>query len=394
MEDTIAAQLEEVKQLIMLFQSFRPARMIQLQLLVRRPDSVCDILVYHRQVPLMTNDFTDTTIFQHQGIVSVLYRQFPEPHFFIMGFPEAVHNALESYYLAQVLQRLRATVTRHAALAARSPRPYPAYYEDIRNRRFVSMTSVLPIPRPQVTVPVVPFQAVQRPPMTRRPAEAANIAVLQQTLEEVQKIIAIQKQRGTPQTVRPIPVRAPAPSTVGPTPHSSTPPSRLQQHYSSTPEPEAYLAQNPFCTECNKFHSPLNINDFGPNDDQILETARQQSMEELRVQSDKFASDLLQSANEPPVRRRRVAAAARRASSPLSSPPPSSGLVRSPSFHRSLEPSPEPRFQPIQNETPGSSLEITSPASPTPSFTNRMGNLTVQVTETGRMVYSGREPQQ
>jgi hypothetical protein len=103
------SQLEEVKQLIMLFQSFRQARMMQLQLLVCRPDSVCDILVYHRQVPLMTNDFTDTTIFQHQGIVSALYRQFPEPHFFITGFPEAVHNALESFYLAQVLQRLSDT---------------------------------------------------------------------------------------------------------------------------------------------------------------------------------------------------------------------------------------------------------------------------------------------
>jgi hypothetical protein len=153
------------------------------------------------------------------------------------------------------------------------------------------------------------------------------------------------------------------------------------------------LANNPFCTECNKFHPPLNINDFGPTNEQILEAARQQSMEELRVQADKFASDLLQSANEPPVRRRRVAAAARRVS-PLSSPPSSSRQVRSPSFHRSLEPSPEPRSQPIQNETPGSSLDITSPASPTPSFTNRMGSLTVQVTESGRVVYNRKESQQ
>jgi hypothetical protein len=208
MEDTIAAQLEEVKQLIMLFQSFRQARMMQLQLLVRRPDSVCDILVYHRQVPLMTNDFQDVSIFNHQGIISAIYRQFPEPHFFIMGFPEAVHNALESFYLAQVLQRLSAAVTRHAALAARSPRPYPAYNDDIRNRRFESMTSVTPVPRPQVTVPVVPFQTVQRPPMTMRPTEAASIAILQQTLDEVQKIISIQKQRSTHSLVRPMAIRA------------------------------------------------------------------------------------------------------------------------------------------------------------------------------------------
>jgi hypothetical protein len=191
-----------------------------------------------------------------------------------------------------------------------------------------------------------------------------------------------------------MPIRAPAPSPIqlGPTPPSSTPPSRLQQHYSSTPEPAAYLAPNPFCTECNTFHPPLNTNDFGPNDQQILEAARRKSMEDLRVQADKFASDLLQSTNEPPVRRRRVAAAARRAS-PHSSPPSSSRPARSPSFHRSLEPSPEPRSQPIQNETPGSSLDITSPASPTPSFTNRMGSLTVQVSELGRVVYNREESQ-
>jgi hypothetical protein len=161
MEDTVWAQFEEVKQLIMLFQSFKQTRMMQLELLVRRPDNVCDILVYHRQIPLMTNDFQDVTIFQHQGIVSALYRQFPEPHFFITGFPEAVHNALESFYLAQVLQRLSAAVRRHAALAARTPRPYPAYYNDIRNRRFEPAVSVTPVPKPQVEVPAVPFQSIQ-----------------------------------------------------------------------------------------------------------------------------------------------------------------------------------------------------------------------------------------
>jgi hypothetical protein len=86
--------------------------------------------------------------------------------------------------------------------------------------------------------------------------------------------------------VRPIPIRAPAPSTVGPTPTSNTPPSRLQQHFTSTPEPAAYSVPNPFCTECNSFHSLLNINDFGPTDQEMLDSARRASMEELRVQAD------------------------------------------------------------------------------------------------------------
>jgi hypothetical protein len=133
-----------------------------------------------------------------------------------------------------------------------------------------------PVPTPRVAVPVVPFQPVHRPPVTTQTTEAASIDLLRQTLDEVQKIVALQKQRRQLQMVRPMPVRAHAPSTVGPTPHPPPPPSRLQQHFCSSPEPEAYLAHNPFCTECEKFHPPLNTNDFGPTNDQLIEAARQQ----------------------------------------------------------------------------------------------------------------------
>jgi hypothetical protein len=116
-------------------------------------------------------------------------------------------------------------------------------------------------------------------------------------------------------------------------------------------------------------------------------------MEDLRVQADKFASDLLQSATEPPVRRRRVASAARRAS-PYLSPASVAHPSRTPSLHQSLEPSPEPRTRPVQHETPGSSLDITSPASPTPSFTDRMGQLTVQLTNNRHVVHHHEEHRQ
>jgi hypothetical protein len=137
---------------------------------------------------------------------------------------------------------------------------------------------------------------------------------------------------------------------------------------------------------CNTFHSPLNVNDYGPNDQELLETARRESMEDLRVQADAFASDLLQSANARPARKRRATLAARRAS-PSSSPLSSSRPARSPSLHRSLEPSPEPRTLPVQHETPESSLNVPSPASRTPFFTNRMGQLTVRLTDQRRVVY-------
>jgi hypothetical protein len=131
MDDTTWIQLETVKLLIMLFESCKRSRMMQLEVVARRPDSICNVIVYHRQIPLMPSDCQDISIFAHQGIVSAIHRTFPEPHFFITGFIEAIHNSLESYYLTQVHQRLGEAVRRHAVLAARSPRPYPAYYDEI-----------------------------------------------------------------------------------------------------------------------------------------------------------------------------------------------------------------------------------------------------------------------
>jgi hypothetical protein len=58
MDDTTWIQLEAVKQLIMLFESFKSSRMMQMEVVARRPDSVGNVLVYHRQVPLMPNDFS------------------------------------------------------------------------------------------------------------------------------------------------------------------------------------------------------------------------------------------------------------------------------------------------------------------------------------------------
>jgi hypothetical protein len=86
-----------------------------------------------------------------------------------------------------------------------------------------------------------------------------------------------------------------------------------------------------------------------------------------------------------------VVSTARHASPPVSPPPASSDsrFERSSSFHRSLEPSPdpEPRPAPTQNESPGSSLPPSAPASPTPSFTDRMAYLTVQLADKRRVIY-------
>jgi hypothetical protein len=65
MDETTWIQLETVKQLIMLFESCKSSRMMQLEVVVLRPDGVCDVLVHHRQVPLMSDNFRDISIFAH-----------------------------------------------------------------------------------------------------------------------------------------------------------------------------------------------------------------------------------------------------------------------------------------------------------------------------------------
>jgi hypothetical protein len=252
MDETAWVQLEMVKQLIMLFESFKNSKMMQLEVVARRPDGICDVLVYHRKIPLMPNALQDISIFAHQGIVSAIYRTFPEPHYFVTGFLEAIHNTLEAYYSAQVHRKLGEAVRRHAILASRSPRTYPSYFDDVRNRRFEVLRPVLPVP-PVSRPPMNTFQPIHRPPVTIRFTQTKNIEALQQTLDEVKKILLIQQRRATTSTAIPIPVRAPAPSTQGPPPQASTPPSRLQQHFSSTPEPAAYTVPNPFCTGATSF---------------------------------------------------------------------------------------------------------------------------------------------
>jgi hypothetical protein len=146
MDETTLVQLQTVKQLITLMESFKHSRMMQLEVVARRPDSICDVIVYHRNIPLMISECTDISIFQHQGIVSATHQTFLEPHFFVTGFIEAIHNSLEAFYLSQVHKRLGEAVHRHAVLASRSPRPYPAYYDDVRNRHFAATRPVLPVP--------------------------------------------------------------------------------------------------------------------------------------------------------------------------------------------------------------------------------------------------------
>jgi hypothetical protein len=145
MDEQSWIQLDMVKQLIMLFESFKDSRMMTLDVIARRSDGICDVAVYHRHVPLLPNDSKDLSIFAHQGIVAAIFRPFPEAHFFVTGYLEAIHNCLETYYLAQVHQRLGQAVRRHAVLASRTPRPYPASYDDVRNRHFEPVHPVLPI---------------------------------------------------------------------------------------------------------------------------------------------------------------------------------------------------------------------------------------------------------
>jgi hypothetical protein len=81
-DDANWVQLDLVKQVIILFKSFRNTMMVPLEVLAKRPDNICEVIVHVRQVPLMANNFKDISIFAHEAIVATYYRVFPEPHFF------------------------------------------------------------------------------------------------------------------------------------------------------------------------------------------------------------------------------------------------------------------------------------------------------------------------
>jgi hypothetical protein len=321
MDPATLAQLEMIQQLLLLIIAFHTSRMMPIEVICTRPDGVCEVLVYHRDIPLMSDEFRETSIFHHQGVVSAVFRALPEPHFLVCGFLDAIHNALEAFYLVQVHARLGQAVLQFLRVAFHTPGPFPDTYRGMTCRTFTTdrpFQSTCTQSMPSATQSTL----IQKPSI--RPRPTPTLESLQQTLAKVQELARLQKLRRQASTVGSSPVRAPVPPTGSPT----------------------------------------------PTMDQLIEAARQQGLQELRIHADQFATDLLQS--------RPVASAA-----PLPSPSLSPSTA---SYHSSLEPSPEPHFEPVRHETPGSSPPTSSPASPTPSYTERMLPLTVRLQDQHRIV--------
>jgi hypothetical protein len=186
MDEQAWVQIDMINQLIMLFESSRGSRMMEFDVIVRRPDGICDAAVYHRQVPLLSNDSKDISIFAHQGIVTAMFRPFPEPHFYVIGYLEAIHHCLEAHYLQQVHLRFGEAIRRHAVLAHRTPKPYPAVYDDVRNRRFDPVQPVLQVPPAPRHIRTV-FRPIAPAPVTITVSQNRNMDMLQRNLDEVNK---------------------------------------------------------------------------------------------------------------------------------------------------------------------------------------------------------------
>jgi hypothetical protein len=216
-------------------------------------------------------------------------------------------------------------------------------------------------------------------PTTARPVAASGqstIETLQATVLKIEELLRRQRLRHTVQAT--IPVRPTLPPTVGPAPCPSA----------------------AACSDCRDPQISIDDTDRPPRSlpSQPTETTCRPALERLRARVDQFAAALYQSAPELPACRRPVVSATGQASPTVSSrsaSPTASASSSAPrselghSFHRSLEPSPEPDLRPMPTENPSSGFfpQVSRPASPTPSFTDKMGYLTVQLADRRRVIY-------
>jgi hypothetical protein len=309
MDPATLAQLEVVQQLILLITAFTNSRLMPFQVLLQRPDGICDVLIHHRDIPLLNSNCADVSIFQHHGIVSALFGHRPEPHFLVMGYLEAIHNALETFYLVQVHAMLTQVVNRFIRFAASTPGPCPAAYHDARRRPYLPMRPVRPVLAHHPSSIPMPTSIVQPLPGPSHPAVPPRLSTMetfQATVIKIEELLQRQRSRQTART--PTPVRPTLPPTVEPTSPVSVASSRPHTLH---------------CANCEQAQAPLTTDHPRLTALESLERSRRPALETLRAQSDEFATALYQSAPEPPTRRRRVVSTARQAS-PTVSPPPAS----------------------------------------------------------------------
>jgi hypothetical protein len=105
---------------------------------------------------------------------------------------EAIHNALETFYLVQVHAMLTQVVNRFIRLAASTPGPYPATYHDARRLPSLPMRPVRPVSahhQSYIPMPASILQPFPRPSHPAVPSRLSTMDTLQATVIKIEELL-------------------------------------------------------------------------------------------------------------------------------------------------------------------------------------------------------------
>jgi hypothetical protein len=186
-----------------------------LEVLVQRPDGIVDVLLYLREIPFMTSDWSDKTLFEHPGIVHTVLVPYPQPHFLVQGYVEAIQSCVTTYIVHQMDIKMDQFATQQRMVARQTTPPVPAFYREARYQSAYTTMAA----------------ANSSCPAMHRPRVTSHLC----TMEEIQHLLHMQATHRHRQTVHHGDHSLPLPGA-----------------------PPASSAEAGYCQECRVIHLPMN----------------------------------------------------------------------------------------------------------------------------------------
>jgi hypothetical protein len=125
MDATLWSNFSELQEMMSVFEGCRGRTILPLEVLVQRPDGVVDVCLYAREVPFMPPDWTDLSVFDHPGIVHTVLVPYPQQHFLIQGYVEAIQSCVATFIVCQMDIRMDQFATQQRMIARQSTPAVP-----------------------------------------------------------------------------------------------------------------------------------------------------------------------------------------------------------------------------------------------------------------------------
>jgi hypothetical protein len=195
MDATLWSRFAELQGMMSVFEGCRGRTILPLEILVQRPDGVVDVCLYAWEVPFMPPDWTDLSVFEHPGIMRAVLVPYPQPHFLLQGYVEAIQSCVATFIIHQIDVRMDQFATQQRAVAQQSTPAVPQFYREAHYQTAHSAASA-------------------SSPSMHHPTMSAHL----RTLEEIQHLLhlraSIRHQQATRQSFPPPPPPPPPPSSA------------------------------------------------------------------------------------------------------------------------------------------------------------------------------------